>query len=104
MTELQEHPAVVAGPLGVDLFAAIGHVLPQSPRSAALARDIIRDALAGLPADTVGTAQMLGSELVTNAVQHAQSMCVVHVTVAGDRLWVEVEDLSLDHPLPRQPS
>ena len=99
MTELQEHPAVA-----VDVLAAIGHVLPQSSQSAALARDIVGTALAGLPADTVSTAQMLTSELVTNAVQHAQSMSVLHVTVAGHRLWVEVEDLSFDLPLPRQPS
>src|SRR4051812_11858672 len=99
MTVLQERPATVQ-----DELNAVGHALPHSPRSASLARAIVRDALTGLSLSTVETAQMLASELVTNAVLHARSMLVLHVTVAEDRLWIGVEDLSPDYPRPRQPS
>jgi anti-sigma regulatory factor (Ser/Thr protein kinase) len=99
MTVLQERPAA-----DQDEFTAVGHALPHSPRSPSLARAIVRDALPGVSLSTVETAQMLASELTTNAVLHAGSMLVLHVTVAEDRLWVGVEDLSSDYPLPQQPS
>jgi anti-sigma regulatory factor (Ser/Thr protein kinase) len=99
MTVLQERPAA-----DQEELTAVGHALPHSPRSASLARAIVRDALPGVSLSTVETAQMLASELATNAVLHARSMLVMHVSVAEDRLWVGVEDLSPDYPLPRQPS
>jgi anti-sigma regulatory factor (Ser/Thr protein kinase) len=99
MTITQERPVA-----GQDEIAPVGHALPFSPSSASLARAIVRDQLAGLPPSTVETAQVLASEVVTNGVLHARSMLVLHVTVAGDRLWIGVEDLSYAYPLPKQPS
>jgi anti-sigma regulatory factor (Ser/Thr protein kinase) len=99
MTVVQERPAA-----DQDELLPVGHALPHSPRSASLARAIVRDKLAGLSPSTVETAQTVVSELVTNAVLHARSMVVLHFTVAGNRLRIGVEDLSPDHPLPQQPS
>ncbi|MDQ1674075.1 MAG: hypothetical protein QOC98_2637 [Frankiaceae bacterium] len=87
-----------------DVFMAAGHALPQDPRSAALARAIVGEKLAGFTPTTVETTQTLVSELVANAVLHACSMLVLHIAVAEDRLQVGVEDLSFDYPLPQQPS
>jgi anti-sigma regulatory factor (Ser/Thr protein kinase) len=99
MTAVRERPIVVAdGP------AAVGHALPQSRQSCSLARAIVRDELAGLAPDTVETAEMLVTELVANGVLHARSMLVLHLTVAGDRVWAGVEDLSFDYPDPQEPS
>jgi anti-sigma regulatory factor (Ser/Thr protein kinase) len=48
------------------------HVLPGTPQSAAIARQIARQALgAGHPA--TDTAMLLASELVTNSVKHSRS-------------------------------
>lgn len=91
--------------VGIDVTSPIGHVLPESPRSASLARALVREALSDLPISiaTVETAQVLVSELVTNAVLHARSMLVLHVRSTGDRLHIAVEDLSTDYPLAREP-
>jgi anti-sigma regulatory factor (Ser/Thr protein kinase) len=99
MTVLQDRPAANQNEL-----TPVGHALPHSPRSASLARAIVRDALTGLSLSTVETAQLLADELVTNAVLHARSMLVLHITVAEHRLRIGVEDLSFDYPLPQQPS
>ena len=99
MTLTKERPATE-----LEDLTAVGHALPENPRSASLARAIVRDKLAGVALDTVETTQTLVSELVANAVLHAQSMLVLHITVAEDRLQVGVEDLSSDYPLPQQPS
>lgn len=75
-----------------------GYALPQSPLSPGLARTVLREALAGFPEETLAVAEMLVSELVTNAVQHARSFLVLHI----DRTWpgvtVLVEDASAAPP------
>jgi anti-sigma regulatory factor (Ser/Thr protein kinase) len=86
------------------VFTTAGHALPQDPRSAALARTIVGEKLRGFAPTTVETTQALVSELVANAVLHACSMLVLHITVTEDRLQVGVEDLSFDYPLPQEPS
>jgi anti-sigma regulatory factor (Ser/Thr protein kinase) len=96
MTAVQERPAV-----NPSEAATVGHALPRSRRSPSMAREIVRDRLAGLPRSTVETAEMLASELVTNAVLHARSMLVLHVELVGNWLWVGVEDLSSEYPFPR---
>lgn len=98
MTLIQERPTAHPAEGTV-----VGHALPQGRRSARLARAIVQDALSGLPRSTVDTAQLLVSELVTNAVVHARSMVVLHVSFAEDRLRIGVEDLSSDYPLPQEP-
>jgi anti-sigma regulatory factor (Ser/Thr protein kinase) len=79
----------------------VGHALPPSERSPWLARVIVREALGGVPAATVETAQTLVNELVTNAVLHARSILILHVAAVGHRLRVGVEDLSTNYPQPR---
>jgi anti-sigma regulatory factor (Ser/Thr protein kinase) len=53
---------------------------------------MVREALRGSPAATVEIAELLVSELVTNAVVHAGSALIVEVHVAGGRITVTVED------------
>jgi anti-sigma regulatory factor (Ser/Thr protein kinase) len=67
--------------------------LPASARSAAQARRFVARALAGTSAAGCGdVAVLLSSELVTNAVLHAQSPVDVHVVVRGSTVRVEVHD------------
>ncbi|MEV5551185.1 SpoIIE family protein phosphatase [Streptomyces sp. NPDC052309] len=65
---------------------------PGSPRSAGSARRFVGDALGGVAADLVDTAQLLVSELVTNAVLHARTDVDVGVSVCGGRVRVRVGD------------
>lgn len=67
--------------------------LPADPRSPAAARQLVRRSLTqwGLVAFS-DDAELLVSELVTNAVLHARSETEVAVTADGDRVHVEVCD------------
>ncbi|MGW4563750.1 ATP-binding protein [Streptomyces sp. NPDC004561] len=47
--------------------------LPPRPQSAAVARRFLGNVLDGVASDVVDTAQLLVSELVTNAVMHAHT-------------------------------
>jgi anti-sigma regulatory factor (Ser/Thr protein kinase) len=80
------------------------HAFPESLHSPSLARSVIRTALADFSVDTVEIAELLVSELATNAILHARSMLVLHLDVAEDRVTVGVEDCSFDRPEPRQSS
>ncbi len=75
--------------------------LPGSPRCPAAARSFVRAALDLVPGDTNEVAQLLVSELVTNAVLHAGTSIVVGVHVQGARVRVAVDDLSAAFPQPR---
>jgi two-component sensor histidine kinase len=79
----------------------VGHALPDSDQSPSLARDLLRDTLAGFPAETVDTALLLVSELVTNAVVHAESPLILQIEVARPHVRVSVEDCSAERPRPR---
>jgi anti-sigma regulatory factor (Ser/Thr protein kinase) len=61
----------------------------------------VREALAVVPSDTSEVAQLLVSELVTNAVLHAGTYIVVEVRVDDVRVRVAVKDLSAAFPQPR---
>jgi anti-sigma regulatory factor (Ser/Thr protein kinase) len=61
----------------------------------------MRDALAGFADDQVGVAELLVSELATNAIVHAESMLIVHVEVSAGGFKVSVEDCSYVEPMPR---
>lgn len=74
------------------------YALPYSRRSPALARVLVGQALAGCPADAVETVQLLTSELVTNAIRHAESMVVLRISTGTAGWRVSVEDLSPDAP------
>jgi anti-sigma regulatory factor (Ser/Thr protein kinase) len=69
-------------------------VLEDSPRAAGDARRFLRDRLRAwrVADETIETAQLLVSELVTNAVVHAGTTSVVTVTLLDDRLTVRVRD------------
>jgi anti-sigma regulatory factor (Ser/Thr protein kinase) len=68
--------------------------LPASVTSARLARDLVRDALDGFEAPVVEIAELLVSELVTNAVAHAHSAPVMRIDITGDAVRVAVQDAS----------
>ena len=72
-----------------------GHLdLPDDPRSVSLARRLVRDLLAEfeLPADFSETAQLLVSELATNAVMHTTGGFEVRVTFDSGLLTAVIRD------------
>ncbi len=76
--------------------------LEADPSSVRAARRFVAEALmaSGRPGDAE-TAELLVSELVTNAVLHARSRAELVVEVSGELLRVEVRDLSAALPTPR---
>jgi PAS domain S-box-containing protein len=65
---------------------------PGRPQSAASARRFVRSALGGVASELADTAQLLVSELVTNAVVHARTDVDVDVLVRDGRVRVRVVD------------
>jgi anti-sigma regulatory factor (Ser/Thr protein kinase) len=94
---------------GIDsLESAVGVLrrslaLPANPRSASLARALVTETLSGAAKDVVDTATLLTSELVANAVWHADSPVVLTVTDSGTWVMVTVEDCSPEPPRPEPP-
>jgi anti-sigma regulatory factor (Ser/Thr protein kinase) len=66
--------------------------LPASTTSARLARELVRSSLAGFDLTVIEVAELLVSELVTNAVAHAQSAPVMRIDVSGHAIKVAVQD------------
>lgn len=75
-----------------DPQAAVSRRFPDGPMSVAAARRFVRGALAGAASDLVGTAELLVSELVTNAVLHARTEVEVSVARLDGRVRVRVRD------------
>lgn len=77
--------------------------LEPVPQSARAARRYVRSALTGLGATEAATtaAELLVSEVVTNAVLHARSAIDVSVATVGDQVEVAVVDGSPAPLLPR---
>jgi anti-sigma regulatory factor (Ser/Thr protein kinase) len=77
--------------------------LEPVPQSARAARRYVRSALTGLGATEAATtaAELLISEVVTNAVLHARSAIDVSVATVGDQVEVAVLDGSPAPLLPR---
>jgi anti-sigma regulatory factor (Ser/Thr protein kinase) len=75
--------------------------LPSDLRSPGVARILVRDALAGLPPETIAMAQVLVSELVTNAVLHADPPIHLDIRLDSNRIRVDVHDGSELHPQAR---
>jgi len=71
------------------------YTLPNSTRSPALARTLVHQALAECPPAVTDAAELLVSELVTNAVRHAETGLVLHISVTPG-IRVVVEDTSPD--------
>ena len=77
--------------------------LPMHPSAAAAGRQLVRDACAdwSLPHDCRETAELVATELVTNAVEHARSSSQLTVAYTGAVLHVSVRDYSASVPRPR---
>ncbi|HJT02013.1 MAG TPA: ATP-binding protein [Pseudonocardiaceae bacterium] len=77
--------------------------LPMDPSAAAAGRQLVRDACAdwSLPHECRETAELVATELVTNAVEHARSSSQLTVTYTGAVLHVSVRDYSASIPRPR---
>ncbi len=76
--------------------------LPLHPASASLARRVVGEVLDGRAhAEVVDSAQLLVSEVVTNAIVHARSEIGLSVSVLDDTVRVEVTDHSPHLPMPR---
>ncbi|MFF8841681.1 ATP-binding protein [Streptomyces sp. NPDC015127] len=58
----------------------------------------------GTPADAADVAELLASELVTNALIHTDRGAVVTATVEDSRLHVEVRDFMAGLPVPDVPT
>jgi two-component sensor histidine kinase len=80
---------------------ALTYHLPMGLGSPGRARELIRDALPGCAEGTIATAQLLVSELVTNAVLHAGPPLALHVQREADLIRIIVTDGSSTHPLAR---
>ncbi|UQA92094.1 ATP-binding protein [Streptomyces halobius] len=76
--------------------ASVGTILPPVASSVRQARALTRSELAsrGLT-DHEGTAELLVSELVTNALRYAACAVRLSLSFRGDTLHCEVEDTSL---------
>jgi anti-sigma regulatory factor (Ser/Thr protein kinase) len=83
------------------LSPALTFPLSGGLRSPGTARTLIREALTGCSEDRIATAQLLVSELVTNAVLHARPPFVLGIQLNGDQTGVVVTDGSSAHPLAR---
>ncbi len=77
---------------------AAAYELPPDPASARIARRITRGALTGRPQALVDTAELLVSELVANAVRHAESAPQMIIDLDDTRVRVTVADSSPDTP------
>ena len=72
--------------------AAAYVTLPRDPRCAALARSFLSDRLAGVSAETLASAHLVASELVSNAYRHGEGAITLSVDRFADRLRIEVRD------------
>jgi anti-sigma regulatory factor (Ser/Thr protein kinase) len=88
-----ELPPLAPSPSETDWAGS--YVLENSARSPALARTLVRQALADCPPGVVDTAELLTSELVTNAIRHAETEVVLTINLSPD-LSIGVEDTSSD--------
>ena len=82
--------------MGTDNEAVIAKILPHDPTAPAQARALVRELAARLPATVAEDAQLLMSELVTNAVVHTlpQPEHGIHVWIraAEQGVYAEVRD------------
>ena len=71
---------------------AVDHELPPTPTSAGTARRLLREALASTDRESVESAELAVSEIVTNALVHAGTAMRLRVLVLGRALRVELSD------------
>ncbi len=73
-----------------------------TPGDVPAARRFVRETLEGQPAGVVEAAEVMTSELATNAIRHAQTGFEITIDV-GEELRVEVRDDGAGEPTPRTP-
>ena len=73
-------------------------VLPSDLSAASQARRHIEVACAGIPEETLYTARLLVTELVSNAVLHGRGTVLLSVACGRGGVWVEVHDESPSPP------
>ncbi len=80
--------------------------LSAAPTSVAAARRFVREVLSAehVADETVDTAELLTSEVVTNAIVHARSSPRLVVNLDSRRVRVEVHDASMAVPVRRNAS
>jgi len=78
--------------------------LPGDARAAGLARKHVASFCRDLPEETMHTAVLLASELITNATAHGTGPILVGIENDGTHLRIEVRDESTTPPVVRQPS
>jgi DNA-binding NarL/FixJ family response regulator len=96
----------------VDLLSAVGSQaqvvtcdLPQDLRSVREARRFLRETLATWDLSALEDAsQIIVSELVTNAITHAESSCQLRLSRRGTTVRVEVIDGGVGTPDPQPPT
>lgn len=71
-------------------------LLGSAPATVGAARRYVREALhsQGVDEKVMGIVELLTSEIVTNAVLHAHGAGELALTITGDTIRVEVDDLS----------
>jgi anti-sigma regulatory factor (Ser/Thr protein kinase) len=78
---------------GLPRLQSVSVLLPPSPRSASQARRVVRRALAEWELGNLDdTAALVTTELVSNAVLHAQTLLHLTLVRAGDQLRLAVRD------------
>jgi anti-sigma regulatory factor (Ser/Thr protein kinase) len=78
--------------------------LPGVPEGPARARRFVRESLAGYPEHVIETAQLLVSELVTNAVIHGEPPVRIELDIEPPGVSVSVRDRGEDAPVLREPT
>lgn len=73
-------------------------VLRRHASEAVRARRVVAEACRGLARDTVATAQLLASELFTNALDHGDGDITLRVTRLPGELRIDVVDRSATRP------
>lgn len=73
-------------------------VLQRSEECVRYARRAVAEACKGMARDVVEIAQLLTSELVTNALQHGAGAITIEVSRSPNLLRVSVDDESDGHP------
>jgi anti-sigma regulatory factor (Ser/Thr protein kinase) len=72
-------------------------------RAVAAARSLVRSMGCGQHcAATIGSAELIASELVTNAIRHGAPPVILEITCDGETVQVGVSDTSPDLPALRQ--
>jgi anti-sigma regulatory factor (Ser/Thr protein kinase) len=89
-------------PRGVSSANSTCWDLPRAPIAASLARRQLAGGLPDLPSDQVEIAQVLVSELVTNALKHGQGAITLGITRDDRTLTVAVADQGTQRPDPQE--